>query len=199
MKSLWSSQDAPPKGFLIVGLGNPGSSYEKTRHNIGFLVVHEMAKRLGAVFRHKPGLSGELAKSEACALLLPTTYMNSSGECVRLGVKMLKVPLSHLMIVTDDVALPFGQLRMREGGTSGGHNGLKSIEGHLRTKEYPRLRVGVGSPRGENLSDYVLGKFNVEESRDLSSVLERACEALTLWMDSGIKVAMTRTNIRGDE
>jgi PTH1 family peptidyl-tRNA hydrolase len=198
MKSLWSSQNAAA-AKVVVGLGNPGASYEKTRHNIGFQVVRLVAERHGLTLRSKPSLSAELAKSADLILMLPMTYMNSSGESVRKCVKSLGVALSDLMVVVDDIALPFGQMRMKEGGSAGGHNGLKSIEAHLGTQSYPRLRIGVGSPTGQKMDDYVLGQFSLEEQSELPDILKKAAEGLDVWRNEGIKAAMTKVNMKGEK
>lgn len=198
MKSLWSSQNAALDGFLIVGLGNPGSAYEATRHNVGFRVVRHFAKKHGLSFRKTSKMSGELAQGQAqgnqVILLLPLTYMNSSGESVQRCMNYFKPRLVRTLVISDDVALPFGALRLREGGSAGGHNGLKSVEQHLRTQNYPRLRIGVGGPEREVLADYVLGQFTPEEEGALSEVLDRGVSVLELWMAQGIKAAMNVAN-----
>ena len=198
MKSLWSSQNGPLDGFLITGLGNPGSAYAATRHNIGHEAVRHFAKRHGLKFSKVSKVSGELAQGQVqgtkVVLLLPLTYMNSSGESVRRCFNYFKPQLEKTLVVSDDVALPFGALRLREGGSAGGHNGLKSVEQHLGTQEYPRLRIGVGRPEGEVLADYVLGQFAPEEKRGLPEVLEKAASVLEVWMAQGIKAAMNSVN-----
>lgn len=198
MKSLWSSQNAALDGFLIVGLGNPGLAYEATRHNVGFRVVQHFAKKHGLSFRKSSKVSGELAQGQVegvkVVLLLPLTYMNSSGESVHRCMSYFKPQLARMLVVSDDVALSFGALRLREGGSSGGHNGLKSVEQHLRTQNYPRLRIGVGGPGREVLADYVLGQFTLEEKGALPEVLDRGASVLELWMAQGIKAAMNVAN-----
>ena len=201
MKSLLSCQNAArPKDYLIIGLGNPGSGYEKTRHNIGFRAVRQFAKRQGIELRKGARISAEIGhgtlEGKSIGLVLPLTYMNSSGEAVRECVKAFKVPLKQLMVVVDDVAFPVGDLRLKESGSSGGHNGLKSIEEHLGTSEYPRLRLGVGSPGGQNLADYVLGKFEKAEEALLPQVFEKAADVLDCWIREGIQPAMTKANTK---
>jgi PTH1 family peptidyl-tRNA hydrolase len=200
MKSLWSSQNAALEGFLITGLGNPGSAYAATRHNIGFAVVRHFAKKNGLKFSKVSKLSGEVAQGQVegakVVLLLPLTYMNSSGESVRRCFNYFKPQLAKTVVVSDDVALPFGAMRLKEGGSAGGHNGLKSVEQHLGTQAYPRLRIGVGRPEGEVLADYVLGPFTPEEKRGLPEVLEKAASILELWMAQGIKAAMNVSNTK---
>ncbi len=201
MKSLLSSQNEQrPKDYLIIGLGNPGSGYEKTRHNVGFRAVRQFAKRHGIELRKAARISAEIGHGTidgvSVGLVLPLTYMNSSGEAVRECVKAFKVPLKQLMVVVDDVAFPVGDLRLKEGGSSGGHNGLKSIEAHLGTTEYPRLRLGVGSPGGQDLADYVLGKFEKAEEALLPQVFDKAADVLDCWIREGIQSAMTKANTK---
>lgn len=202
MKSLLSSQNAQrPKDYLIIGLGNPGSSYEKTRHNVGFRAVRRFAERHGIALRKATRISAEMGhgtvEGASVGLVLPLTYMNSSGEAVRECVKAYKVPLKQVMVVVDDVAFPVGALRLKEGGSSGGHNGLKSIEDHLGTSEYPRLRLGVGSPEGQNLAEYVLGKFEKADEALLPQVFDKAADVLDCWIREGIQLAMTKANTKG--
>lgn len=202
MKSLLSFQNAQrPKDYLIIGLGNPGSSYEKTRHNVGFRAVRRFAERHGITLRKATRITAEMGhgtvEGASVGLVLPLTYMNSSGEAVRECVKAYKVPPKQVIVVVDDVAFPVGALRLKEGGSSGGHNGLKSIEEHLGTSEYPRLRLGVGSPEGQNLADYVLGKFEKAEEALLPQVFEKAADVLDCWIREGLQPAMTKANTKG--
>lgn len=184
--------------YLIVGLGNPGTAYEKTRHNVGFEIVQSFAMSHKWSFRHVSHLIGDIAQgsveNKKILLLLPTTFMNSSGDAVRRCIDYFKVPIDHLLIVCDDVALPVGTIRMRVKGTSGGHNGLKSIETHLHTEYYARMRIGVGAPEHEELADYVLGKFSLEESQMIQEITQRATDALQLWISIGIAAAMQAAN-----
>ena len=186
--------------FLIVGLGNPGAAYKETRHNVGFNIVQALAKKHGFAFRHAAHLNGELAqgtvRDKKVLLLLPTTFMNLSGEAVRRCVDYFKVPLDHLIVVCDDVALPIGTIRMRPKGSCGGHNGLKSIEAHLNTEHYARLRVGVSAPGNEDLADYVLGRFSQEENKVIEEATLKAIEVLDVWMTAGIAIAMQTANIK---
>ncbi len=201
MKSLLSCQNAArPKDYLIIGLGNPGSSYEKTRHNVGFRAVRQFAKKHGITLRRAARVSAETGhgtiEGASVGLVLPLTYMNSSGEAVRECIKAFKVPLKQVMVVVDDVAFPVGVIRLKEGGSSGGHNGLKNIEEHLGTSDYPRLRLGVGSPQGEALADYVLGKFEPAEEALLPQIFEKAADVLDCWIREGIQPAMTKANTK---
>ena len=198
MKSLWSSQREPLKTYLIVGLGNPGTPYENTRHNIGFKVVRDFAERHGMKFRKEARLHGELAEGKGekgkIILLLPMTYMNNSGRAVQACIHYFKLVPEDIVVVVDDVAFNFGELRLKKEGSPGGHNGLKSIEEHLKTSSYPRLRIGIGAPKRQILSDYVLEKFSERERKDLPEVLSQATDVLDLWIEKGIQVAMTEGN-----
>jgi PTH1 family peptidyl-tRNA hydrolase len=188
---------------LISGLGNPGSAYDETRHNIGFYAVRALAKKYGLSFRHAADFIGELAQAQIydkkSYLLLPLTYMNSSGEAIRLCKEYFDVALSNLLIICDDVALPFGKLRFRAKGSSGGHNGLESVEEHLASREYSRLRVGVGAPGEQDLAQYVLGKFTAEEKKALPEVAEKVVAAVEMWLSSGIESAMRAFNVETGE
>lgn len=185
-------------GFLIVGLGNPGAQYKNTRHNIGFHIVRLFAEKHHMEFRHASHLVADVARGvvhhRKVYVLLPMTYMNASGEAVRRCIDDFKVPLDHLMVVCDDVALPPGTLRMRSRGSSGGHNGLKSMEAQLKTQYYARLRIGVGAPENEALEDYVLSRFSDEESGVIGEAALRAREVLEVWMTAGIAQAMQAAN-----
>ena len=167
---------------LIVGLGNPGSAYEETRHNMGFQVVKRWAAKQGLSFRRARHLVGEVASQADVTLLLPMTYMNSSGESVRLCVDYFKLPVENILVVCDDIALPFGEIRLRQGGSAGGHNGLKSVEAHLGTQAYSRLKVGVGDRDRGELADHVLGRFTAQELQELPEILEKASEVLDAWL-----------------
>ena len=186
--------------FLIVGLGNPGKAYDKTRHNVGFKIVQAFAKKHGLEFKHASHLIGDTAQGEIRGkkgfLLLPTTFMNSSGDAVRRCIDYYQVSIGSLMVVCDDVALPIGTLRIRSKGSSGGHNGLKSIEAHLHTEHYARFRIGVDSPGREHLADYVLGKFSEEESKQVEETVTKAVDVLELWITAGIAMAMQAANAR---
>ncbi|MBS0620110.1 MAG: aminoacyl-tRNA hydrolase [Verrucomicrobia bacterium] len=183
---------------LIVGLGNPGAAYEKTRHNVGFWVVDALAEKWGFSFRDASHVKGQLAqggvRDQRVYLLKPGTYMNLSGESVRQCVDYFKVPFDQLIVVCDDVALPLGTMRIRSKGSSGGHNGLKSIEAHLGTEYYARLRMGVGAPEREELADYVLGPFSKAERLIIDEKVREAVEVLDVWLLEGIAPAMQRAN-----
>lgn len=197
MKSLLSFQNAAAKEYLIVGLGNPGSSYEKTRHNVGFRAVRYFAKRHEIGLRREDRLLAEVGRGKVAGtkvkVVLPLTYMNSSGEVVRASVK---APLKQLVVVVDDVALPVGILRFKAEGSSGGHNGLKSIQEHLGTDDYPRLRIGVGNPKKGSMVDYVLGKFEPSEEGLLPQLFEKVADVLDCWIHKGLQPAMTKANTK---
>jgi PTH1 family peptidyl-tRNA hydrolase len=180
---------------LIVGLGNPGFEYVFTRHNIGWLIVdHVVSLKNAASPTWKFG--GEFwGASKGLALLKPHTWMNLSGKSVREASDFYKMNTEDILIICDDVALPFGKLRIRAKGSAGGHNGLASIIGALGTLEVPRLRVGVGNkPNGGNMRNWVLGHFANEERDELPTLIDKAAEAALIWANEGIEIAMNVTN-----
>lgn len=183
---------------LIVGLGNPGKTYDGTRHNVGFEAIDKLAKKHQLEFRKKPELKGMVAEgqigNDSVLLLKPQTYMNLSGEAVALTMRYFRIDLSRLLIIADDVALPLGQLRMRINSGSGGHNGLKSVEDLLQTNRYARLRVGVSDRAEGDLAEHVLSRFTSQEETLLPGVLERAVQAVEIWLDKGITSAMNQVN-----
>lgn len=187
MKSLWlSRKELPPKRYLIVGLGNPGTAYEKTRHNIGFRAVQEFAKKHGMTFRKESRVYGELAEGQVegnkVLLLLPMTYMNNSGRSVQACMSYFKLGLEDMIVVVDDIAFALGDFRVKKEGSPGGHNGLKSIEEHLKSSSYFRLRIGIGAPNGQILADYVLDKFPSADHKTVEQVLQRVSDALDCWI-----------------
>lgn len=179
-----------PRDYLVVGLGNPGSAYAQTRHNMGFLSVEKFAEKLGLSFRKGDQFLGKIASGlvfgKKVYLLLPSTFMNSSGESVRLAMNYYRIPLSNLLVICDDINIPFGTLRRRKEGSAGGHNGLKSIEAHLDTRDYARLRIGVGDrAHGRaygDLADHVLGHFTSEEMKELPQILENSAADILQWL-----------------
>jgi PTH1 family peptidyl-tRNA hydrolase len=200
---------------LVVGLGNPGKEYVGTRHNIGFEVLDAFATKLGWV--SSPAEFNRLAKEkfEALAfngsvqlaaggtgkvlLLKPLTYMNLSGRSVQAALAFYQLTPQDLLVVLDDVALPCGKIRLRAGGSSGGHNGLKDIERALGTSQYPRLRVGVDSPPPRvPQRDYVLGKFSPDQRSAVDAAIARATGATVTWIDKGINPAMNQFNADDD-
>lgn len=183
--------------YLIVGLGNIGSEYENTRHNIGFRVLDALAKASNLVFADgRYGAVCELrVKGRTLVLLKPSTYMNLSGNAVRYWMQKEKIELENLLVVVDDLALPFGALRLKPGGSDAGHNGLKNIRDVLGTEKYARLRFGLGNdfPRGGQV-DYVLGEFLEEQEKLLPERLERAGEIVKSFCLAGVNTTMAQYN-----
>lgn len=186
---------------LIVGLGNPGSSYRGTRHNVGFEVVDEVARRWNLVFQSAPadavlarsyGISGD---GPPAILLKPLTYMNRSGFAVGAVQRYYRIELSDLLVVTEDVNMPLGRLRARRQGSAGGHNGLRSIIEELGTEQFSRVRLGVGrgDPR-QGLSSRVLSRFEADERSVVDEAVRRAAEAIVLFTESGVDSVMNRFN-----
>lgn len=185
------------KRFLIACLGNIGPEYTDTRHNAGFIVADALAADAGASF--ESGRYGDMARVRVknCELLVlkPSTFMNLSGVAVRYWMNHEKLPLENLLVVVDDMAIPFGSIRMRKQGSDAGHNGLKNIASELGTQAYARLRVGIGNgfPRGGQI-DYVLGKFPPEEMEKMPEVTKKAVDAIKAFCLSGADFAMTHYN-----
>jgi PTH1 family peptidyl-tRNA hydrolase len=183
--------------YLIAGLGNIGPEYELTRHNIGFLVLDRLADKHGIKFEsNRLAFTSELKyKGKSIFLIKPTTFMNLSGKAVNYWMKDLKVSKENLLVVTDDLALPFGKLRMKGKGSNGGHNGLGNIQEVLDSDEYPRLRFGVGSDfsKGRQV-DYVLSNFPPDEFKFLPEYLDKACEGILSFCTIGIERTMTNIN-----
>jgi PTH1 family peptidyl-tRNA hydrolase len=181
---------------LVVGLGNPGSRYQGTRHNVGFEVVEQLAASPAAgSFQAKfKGQMAELREDTQKVLLVkPDTFMNLSGQCVRQFVDFYQVPVEDILVVCDDFNLPLGKLRIRTKGSHGGHNGLRDIQSHLGTTEYARLRIGVGSPE-EDVIDYVLGRFRPSEKPVIQEAIARASQAVVTWINQGAEVCMNQYN-----
>jgi peptidyl-tRNA hydrolase, PTH1 family len=188
---------APTLDMLVAGLGNPGREYARTRHNLGWMVADELARRLGGSFRSK--FSGRLAEVRSdglrLALLEPETYMNESGRSIAAAARFFKVPAGSLLVVHDDVDLEEGRLQARLGGGLAGHNGLRSIVQALGTQDFLRLRIGVGRPgRGDrrSVSDYVLSPF--EPETDVDGIVSRAADAVEAIAADGLEAAQARFN-----
>jgi PTH1 family peptidyl-tRNA hydrolase len=185
--------------FLIVGLGNIGSEYAQTRHNIGFKVLDALAGASNLFFKtDRYGDVCELRhKGKTFVLLKPSTYMNLSGNAVRYWMQQEKIPLENVMVITDDLALPFGKLRMRGQGSDGGHNGLKHIQQILQTANYPRLRFGISAEFGKGQQvDYVLGDWSDEEKQTLNEHIERAGKAVLSFGHIGLARTMNEFNTK---
>jgi PTH1 family peptidyl-tRNA hydrolase len=183
--------------YLIVGLGNPGAEYLETRHNIGFKVLDELASELGTNFSLDKAAFRAEAKFKGRQLILikPITYMNLSGKAVNYWLQTEKIPLSNLLVITDDIALPFGTLRLKGKGSDGGHNGLKDIQALLKTQEYARLRFGVGSDFSKGRqADYVLGEWKTEERNALPERILTAASSAKSFVFDGLSMAMTNWN-----
>lgn len=183
--------------FLIVGLGNPGAEYELTRHNIGFLILDRLADVEKVSFSTvRLADKAELRfKGRQITLIKPNTFMNLSGKAVVYWMNELKVPRENILVLVDDLALPFGKLRMKPKGSSAGHNGLGNIEAILGSADYPRLRFGIGNdfPKGHQ-SDYVLSKFKQEEFSELVPIMDKAIEMVRSYCTAGIECTMNQFN-----
>jgi PTH1 family peptidyl-tRNA hydrolase len=185
---------------LIVGLGNPGSEYRETRHNVGFMVVNEIARRYALGWSQAPSQVPDafIAKrygTDPVLLAKPLTFMNLSGDAVAGLMRYYDVPANDLLVIIDEAALPFGKLRARARGSAGGHNGLKSVIERLGTTEFPRLRLGVGRGEGRrDLSDHVLSTFERSERGELESFITRAADAAEMFVAEGIGKVMNTYN-----
>jgi PTH1 family peptidyl-tRNA hydrolase len=183
--------------YLIVGLGNIGPEYADTRHNIGFMILDELAKQEGEKFyMQRLAYYTEVThKARTLYLIKPTTYMNNSGKALSYWMKMLKIPAENVLVLVDDIALPFGTLRLKPKGSAAGHNGLKHIEATLGHNEYARLRFGVSSdfPKGRQV-DYVLNGFDKEELPELPALIDRSIEMVKSFVTVGSELTMTRYN-----
>lgn len=189
---------------LLVGLGNPGSRYAETRHNVGFMVLERMAAHSGVPFRSQPKLHGLLAElgtgPARLRLLMPQTFMNESGRAIRAALDWYRLVPGQFLVVVDDMDLPFGRLRLRAAGSAGGHNGLRSTIQHLGTQEFARLRIGIGAPaleaqeRRERTVGHVLGRFSPAERPALEAVLDEVAAGIDLIRRQGIERAANRLN-----
>jgi peptidyl-tRNA hydrolase, PTH1 family len=186
--------------YLIVGLGNPGREYARTRHNAGFMVIERVAERWRAQWRIVAKFDARLARTEVegrkAVLCEPQTFMNASGVTVAAVSGFYKVLSSRLLVIVDDADLPLGELRLRASGSSGGHHGLESIERHLGTREYARLRVGIGrqSSALREITGHVLGRFAAHERDLVEKVLDRAASQAECWLIDGVAKAMNQFN-----
>ncbi|MGA2749779.1 MAG: aminoacyl-tRNA hydrolase [Verrucomicrobiota bacterium] len=185
---------------LIAGLGNPGPDYAATRHNIGFVLVARLAVRWNALWAARNKFHARLAKA-VCAgkkviLCQPQTFMNESGVAVGALGRFYHLPASRMLIAVDDADLPLGHLRLRAGGSSGGHHGLASVEQQLGSRAYPRLRLGIGRRADDDrqITDYVLGRFSAAERKLMDDVLDRAAQQVECWLLAGIDEAMNEFN-----
>ncbi len=195
--SLQQKESDNSMKYLIVGLGNIGQEYKNTRHNIGFLVVDALAEKKEATF--EPNKQGDTAKfkhrGRSFILLKPSTYMNLSGKAVRYWMQKEKIPIERIIIIVDDLNLPFGKIRLRKKGSDGGHNGLKSINQVVGQNNYPRIRIGVGNDfhKGKQV-DYVLGEWSDEENDALPKIIDRTTKAILDLPVIGVGRTMTELN-----
>jgi PTH1 family peptidyl-tRNA hydrolase len=186
---------------LIIGLGNPGREYEKTRHNLGFMVVSRLATEYRVTlkkYRHASALAAEISEGDLKALLAePLTYMNNSGLAVRDIVRFEKLDLADILVVCDDINLAFGEIRLKSAGSDGGHNGLKSIIAELGTESFVRLKLGIGAPPMRDLQvDWVLADFKTAEKKELGDFLDQAVMCCRMWLKGETARAMTEYNQR---
>jgi PTH1 family peptidyl-tRNA hydrolase len=186
--------ETAPHIRLIVGLGNPGAEYERTRHNIGFNVVDFLAQEWGLTWQHSKSWHVLWAKGEHAILVKPTSYMNRSGEPLAAVANFYKIEPAQILVVLDDLALELGRLRIRLEGGTGGHNGLESIIMHFGTEAIPRLRVGIGAAPNAGAVDYVLGRFFEEERPVVEKAIARAADAVKCAIDKGALSAMNLFN-----
>ena len=192
-------QRKAPVAWLVVGLGNPGGQYDNTRHNAGFAVADELARRGGFAIqraRFKALTASAAMVGQGVLVMKPTTYMNLSGEAVGEAARFYRLAPDHVLVISDDVDLPFGKLRIRTGGSAGGHNGLKSIIQHLGSDQFPRLKLGVGGkPHPDyDLADWVLGKLTGEDKKVMDEAVRRAADAVECFLKDGPQKAMNQFN-----
>ena len=185
--------------WLLVCLGNPGEKYENTRHNVGYMVADEIGERCRSPIqklRFKALTDVVTISGQKVLVMKPVTYMNLSGEAVRPAADFYKIPPDHVLVISDDTALSVGRLRIRRGGSAGGHNGLKNIIQHLGTDQFPRIRVGVGEkPHPDyDLADWVLGRFTGEDKKAMDAAVKRAADAVECLLAEGPDRAMNRFN-----
>ena len=196
---MFFSKRPGPVEWLVVGLGNPGPKYDWTRHNMGFLVIDELAEREKIPvqkLKFKALTNTVVIGDRSVLLMKPTTYMNLSGGAVGEAARFYKIPPEHVLVISDDISLTTGKLRIRPGGSAGGHNGLKSIIQHLGSDQFPRIKVGVGMPQqaGYEVVDWVIGKPMGEDQKVLLQTLEKAAQAIPAVIAQGPQKAMNQFN-----
>ncbi len=196
---MFFSKRPGPVEWLVVGLGNPGPKYDWTRHNMGFLVIDELAEREKIPIQKLKfkALTNTVVIGDRSVLLMkPTTYMNLSGGAVGEAARFYKIPPERILVISDDVALPQGKLRIRRSGSAGGHNGLKDIIAHLGGDGFPRIKVGVGGkPHPDSdMADWVLGKFTGQDKKVMEEAIQRAADAVEELLKNGVDQAMSKFN-----
>lgn len=196
---MFFSKRPGPVEWLVVGLGNPGPKYEWTRHNMGFLVIDKLAERESIPvqrLKFKALTNTAVIGGRSVLLMKPTTYMNLSGEAVGQAARFYKIPPERVLVISDDVALPQGKLRVRRSGSAGGHNGLKNIIAHLGSDQFPRVKVGVGGkPHPDSdMADWVLSPFTGQDRKAMEEAISRAADAVTLLLDQGVDQALAKFN-----
>ncbi|MBC6316341.1 aminoacyl-tRNA hydrolase [Listeria grandensis] len=182
---------------MIVGLGNPGKKYERTRHNVGFMVVDELSFRYQTPWKKSKfnGMTSSIVvNGEKMLLVKPLTFMNLSGECVRPLMDYYDMSVDDVMIIYDDLDLPTGKIRLRQKGSAGGHNGMKSLIQHLKTQEFNRIRVGVDRPANGDIINYVLGDFPKAEQADIIDAIKKSADAVEAWSNKGFAEVMNQFN-----
>ena len=194
-----TNQKSSSLDWIVVFLGTPGDKYENTRHNVGFMTADALGEKLNKpIQRLKFKALTNVVEYGGCRVLLmkPTTYMNLSGEAVREACMFYKLPPERVLVVSDDVSLPVGKIRLRRNGTAGGHNGLRSIIGQLHSDQFPRLKIGVGAkPHPDyDMADWVLGRFSKEDRKAIDAAIDRALDAMECLFTQGIDKAMNRYN-----
>lgn len=206
MSDIWSLFDkikktekvSGPPEYIIVGLGNPGKDYEKTRHNTGFMAMDKLAEKCGAKIdrlKYKALTAQTNFCGHSVLLMKPQTFMNLSGEAVFAAMDFYKIPIEKVIVIFDDTTLEVGKMRIRKKGSAGGHNGLKSIIGLCGSDAFPRIKIGIGKkPDGWDLADWVLGKYSEEDLKTLDGMYENACDAAKLIMDGKTDEAMNKFN-----
>lgn len=186
--------------YVIVGLGNPGKEYAETKHNVGFRVIDKLAAQYNidvSKFKHKALIGDGMISGKKVLLVKPQTYMNLSGESVKEVMSFYKVPIENMIVVYDDTSLELGMIRIREKGSAGGHNGIKNIISHMGTDVFNRVKVGIGEkPNGWDLADYVLAKFSKDDEADIEMGIDKASQAVGIFISTGIKDAMNKFNAK---
>ena len=196
---FFSRKPAGPVSWLIVGLGNMGDQYEHTRHNVGFDVIDQLADDLDIPvqrLKFKALTNTASLGGQTVLLMKPVTYMNLSGEAVAPAASFYKIPPEHILVISDEVSLPPGKLRIRQSGSAGGHNGLKNIISHLHSDQFPRIRLGVGGkPHPDyDMADWVLGKPQGEDRKAVDDAVKRAAQAVECYIKEGPQAAMSKFN-----